>query len=470
MISPLPLFLIIFIEGYIVLSTELLAIRLLVPFTGNGTDTVSIIIAAILMPLAFGYYAGGLSKRPFIRERLLKNLTISSLILSFGMSYVFLNNAFYFTVDTLNITNRLYITALYSLVFLVYPVFLLGQTVPLIGNYFSRERLSVMAGRILFFSTMGSFLGAVFCTLVLMAFAGVHNATIVTVSCIVFLIFFLNKRRFSLFNAGAILSLGITFIFNSHWALASLNIIKDNMYNTISIRETAQGDARYMLLNRTAASAVHTDSDDPYFSYTRFIEENFLMPLTDHSDIKSILVLGAGGFTLGRMDTQNHYLYVDIDKDLKNAAENYLLQQKLSPNKTFKAIEARAFLNQTKDKYDVIVLDLYRDPVSVPEYLVTQEFFQNVKNHLKDGGVMVGNYFASPSFGDSYSIKLDNTLRSVFPNLNRQAVKPMNIWERSHDWSNIVYSAVNYSSVSTAIYSDDKNSSIYDKPTVLLGK
>ncbi len=55
------LFLIIFLEGYVVLSTELLAIRLLLPFTGSGTDTVSIIIAAILMPLAFGYFAGGLT-------------------------------------------------------------------------------------------------------------------------------------------------------------------------------------------------------------------------------------------------------------------------------------------------------------------------------------------------------------------------------------------------------------------------
>lgn len=53
------LFTLIILEGYVVLSSELIAIRLNLPFVGSGTDTISIIIAAILMPLAFGYHAGG---------------------------------------------------------------------------------------------------------------------------------------------------------------------------------------------------------------------------------------------------------------------------------------------------------------------------------------------------------------------------------------------------------------------------
>jgi len=57
------LFFIIFLEGYVVLSAELIAIRLTVPFVGSGTDTVSIIIAAVLMPLAVGYYVGGQYKK-----------------------------------------------------------------------------------------------------------------------------------------------------------------------------------------------------------------------------------------------------------------------------------------------------------------------------------------------------------------------------------------------------------------------
>ena len=47
------------IEGYAVLAVELIAIRQLTPYVGNATDTVAIVIAAVLLPLAFGYEAGG---------------------------------------------------------------------------------------------------------------------------------------------------------------------------------------------------------------------------------------------------------------------------------------------------------------------------------------------------------------------------------------------------------------------------
>ena len=55
----IPLFVVIVLEGYVVLATELLAIRQSIPYVGGGTDTVSIVIAAVLLPLALGYWAGG---------------------------------------------------------------------------------------------------------------------------------------------------------------------------------------------------------------------------------------------------------------------------------------------------------------------------------------------------------------------------------------------------------------------------
>ncbi|MGB0719517.1 MAG: hypothetical protein ACPGRX_03535, partial [Bdellovibrionales bacterium] len=89
------LFVIIVLEGYVVLSSELLAIRQSIPFVGSGTDTVSIIIAAVLMPLAFGYQAGGRFKPGFnengkyhsIRRKLITNILISMVILLGGLSY-----------------------------------------------------------------------------------------------------------------------------------------------------------------------------------------------------------------------------------------------------------------------------------------------------------------------------------------------------------------------------------------------
>jgi len=53
-------FTIILIEGFFTLSLELLVIRQIIPFVGNGTEVVAITISSVLLPLALGYYYGGI--------------------------------------------------------------------------------------------------------------------------------------------------------------------------------------------------------------------------------------------------------------------------------------------------------------------------------------------------------------------------------------------------------------------------
>lgn len=72
------LFLVILIEGYVVLATELLAIRTLIPFIGSGTETISIIISAVLLPLAFGYHVGGNAFKKTYAKAKVKNKKIYS--------------------------------------------------------------------------------------------------------------------------------------------------------------------------------------------------------------------------------------------------------------------------------------------------------------------------------------------------------------------------------------------------------
>jgi hypothetical protein len=115
------LFFIIFLEGYIVLSAELLAIRQTLPFVGSGTDTVSIIIAAVLMPLAFGYYAGG-QHRGRIRNKLVRNLLIAGAFLTVGLSYLVLTWFFATLTEGLEWKNRLLLITFYALLFIITPV------------------------------------------------------------------------------------------------------------------------------------------------------------------------------------------------------------------------------------------------------------------------------------------------------------------------------------------------------------
>ncbi len=67
-------------------------------------------------------------------------------------------------------------------------------------------------------------------------------------------------------------------------------------------------------------------------------------------------------------------------------------------------------------------MDAYSHRRTIPAHLITKEYFEDVKNHLKPRGIVVINIHASVVFRDNFSIKIDNTLREVFYPLVRQAL------------------------------------------------
>lgn len=469
------LFLIIFLEGYVVLSTELLAIRLTFPFVGSGTDTVSIIIAAVLMPLAIGYHSGG-KFRPrkekeggyfSIRHKLIANLLIATTFLTFGLSYYVINSFFEFLIEGLGWNNRLLITALYASIFIVTPVYLLGQTVPLISNYFFRSRISEAAGNILFFSTIGSFCGAIFSTLFFMNTVGVGHTATVSIICMALLVIFLSRKIFTPHALLASFFLASAMILNSDAMLSRLHIIHSNVYNTVQIFDVGKHKVvRHMQLNHAPSSIIFPDEPEtPIVHYRKFIENYFISEMKDWQKPGKILVLGAGGFTIGLHDQTNEYIFVDIDPDLKNITEEKFLERKLTPNKAFVAQPARAFLIQNGIKFDIIVMDIVGSITGAPEHLVTREFFAQIRNHLKDDGIVFINIFASVLFDDDYSRNLDNTIRSVFPHVSRQTITGANIWRSRQN----TYKAVLYYSrkdklpTKEVIYTDNLNRAALDK-------
>lgn len=464
------LFLVILIEGYVVLAAELLAIRQTIPFVGSGTDTVSIIIAAVLMPLACGYYVGGRYKSNIktyggslsIRQKLTKNIVIASLFLAFGLSFISVD-LFFLTLLQSGIDNRILLTTLYALVLIVTPVFLLGQTVPLVSNYFSSRKLSQITGKMLFTSTVGSFFGSVISTIILMRYVGVNNTVNVLFFLLTFLVFLLSKNKLSerpLLMVGIVVSM---LILNSTAMLGQANIVATNAYNTVTVKQDSTG--RYLGINGSNSSKIGVNGEK--YLYVEYIERHFLIPLmNDNIPPKNILVVGAAGFTFGLEDNHNQYTYVDIDPDIKKIAEEHFLPKKLGPNKKFKGEDIRAYMATNQLKYDLILLDAYSSVNSIPETLVTQNFFKKMKDSLADNGVLVTNFITSPNFNDSFSRRLDNTFRSVFPQYNRHVLSPEYnafLLDKTVE-ANVIYSYFKVADVdNTTIYTDNLNTTSFDR-------
>jgi hypothetical protein len=471
------LFLIILIEGYVVLACELLAIRQLIPFVGSGTETISIVISAVLLPLAIGYHWGGKAysrawqkhgkrgkKQLSIRKLLVRNILSAMGILTLGLSYLFME-MFFAVMITLGIEHRLPQTALYTGIFLVYPVFLLGQTVPLISNYFSRQRLSEITGKMLFFSTAGSFLGSVFSTIVLMTFIGVHYTVIVTLGLLTLLCLLLTNRKM-LYESFLCTVMFLTVYFlNNGDTFSQLHIVSNNAYNTIRVLDLPEEEAKVLNINQSTSSKIAKDRRN-MFDYLRYIQNHLIDGLPQDDAPHDILVIGAGGFTVGIDDTVNHYVFIDIDKDLKKVSEEHFLPEPLTPNKKFVAASAREFVRRDKNLYDLIILDAYTNIMSIPMEAVTRDFLVDVKKRLKPGGIVAANVIMNPTFRDKFSVRYHNTFTSVFPTFTRQVIGGMDAWgiAGNKKLNNVIYLYFNHDLVEDrTVYTDDKNTYSLDR-------
>jgi predicted membrane-bound spermidine synthase len=450
------------IEGYAVLAVELLAIRQLTPYVGNATDTVAIVIAAVLLPLAFGYEAGGRADfapgdEAGIRRRLTRNLLLASLVLSFGLSHPFLA-AFFQILDGIGLTHRLVQAAVHTSLFLVYPVYLMGQTIPLVAYCSTGASLPRSTGLMLFLSTFGSFLGSVVSTLVFMTFFGVHITVAFTLTLLVLLAGFIGwrtERRSKVALTASALGLYIVAV-NSPAVMGAYGIVSNNLYSEVRVVTNPAEDSRLLVINNSPSSKVAAHPEHR-FAYVKYIEQEVLKK-RDPSRPHRILVIGAGGFTIGLEDRINAYTYVDIDPALREVSEEHFLRQPLTPNKAFVPESARAFLRRNTQTYDVVVLDAYTNRLNLPPDLITREAFAAVRQAVGREGQVIMNIITSPVFADRFSRSIDATIRSVFPFVTRQILPQTQVGSVA----SVLYLARNLRTGTHDIYTDNRNRSFLD--------
>lgn len=467
------LFLIIFLEGYIVLSSELILIRLLTPFVGNSIEVICIIISAVLVPLSLGYYYGGKYKPVYskgkkitIRRKLRKNFSTSLIFLALGLTYIFAMIIFDIVFKKSGINSIVLSTSLYTSLFIVYPVYLLGQTIPLITNYLAKKNLSSATGKVLFFSTIGSFIGSSASTLIFMPFLGVNITVIVTLSLLVFCVILISRHKISYNNFVIFTLLSLAFAINSDDTLGKMDIILNDNHGLIKIHELNDGDNSKVISIDHSNSSKYTDNPSKEFPYIKWIHENLIDTLKDREGCPcDILSIGAGGFTLGKYDEINNYTYVDINHSLLEVFEKYLHKKPLEENKKFVNKAARNFVRNIDKKYDLIILDVYSNPRTVPPQLITENFFLTLKDILKDDGIIVFNSIETPDFSNRYGRKIRNSFAKALPNYSRQIIQNFNPWDGKPAMANTLYLYFKKTDkgMHEGIYTDNLNSYYLDR-------
>lgn len=433
----------VLIEGFVTVSVEVLTIRQLIPFVGNNVVVTSLIIGFFLLFLALGYQRGGyqLGDSQAILRR---NFLLAAALLGIGLCYPVIQ--FLFSFLTRLGFNELWVLAIYLLLITSPLVYLLGQTVPIAAHLFPGDQVGAISGRVLFISTIGSFLGSVMTTLLLMNWLGVGFTIFVDFVLLAGLIL-LVSTHFHGTLVILIVLMGVTYSLNVGYNRSAF--IADNKYGNYLVVERKTGGLD-LLVNNSYSSYLGPNGEN--FWYIETIRR-ILFDEAEFRD-RDILVLGAGGFTLSQPDDDNRFTYVDIDEAIKDIVAHHFNP---AIQGQFIAADARTFVMGQGPKYDAIVSDAYLNRISIPDYLLTVEHFRNLAGRLKKGGIAVFNFIINPFMSDDYSLRVDNTLRAVFnhcmavPRFYRNAA------------TNVVYACRNPTdNPDRSVYTDDLNAAGLD--------
>jgi spermidine synthase len=189
---------------------------------------------------------------------------------------------------------------------------------------------------------------------------------------------------------------------------------RESLYNNIFVFEKPPEIALTFGHNKKfyaeSIGNKHDDRDLPV-SYTRLMTVGLIYA----RELRSILEIGAGGgrtaWYLHRFLPDVRVTTVELDPVVVELSQKYFGVRN-EANFALEARDGRLFLAQSKERYDVILLDAYRGPF-VPFHLLTKEFYQIVRDHLADGGVVVQNVETTTMLFDS-AIK---TINAVFPQI-----------------------------------------------------
>src|SRR3954451_15793171 len=420
--------LLVFVVGTSTLGAEIAAARLMAPFFGDSTIVWANTIAIVLVALSIGYWFGGrlADRHPHLRGLCILVLA-ASLIL--GLVPIVATPFLSLSVEAFDsVSIGTFAGSLFGVLALVaVPVLMLGAVSPwaIRLKLHAVEDSGEVAGRMYAISTVGSLVGTFLAALLLIPLVGTQRT---------FLVFAL------VLALVAVLGLGVRWLPAPLLVAALLAIPPGTIKSSSTGRVIYEAETEYQYarvvqypdgvrrLELNEGQAIHS-TYHPGSALTGGYWDGLLVdPVAAlPQPPRRVAMLGTAAGTTARAYAA--YLpatrvdAVEIDGELLDIGRRFF---DLRPRPQLRTIteDARPFLRQAKDRYDVIMVDAYRQPY-IPFYLTTKEFFALARDRLQRGGVVAVNV-GHPEGSDKLERVLTATLRSVFPHVARDPMEPTN--------------------------------------------
>ena len=187
---------------------------------------------------------------------------------------------------------------------------------------------------------------------------------------------------------------------------------KQSEFQKVEVFETESSLGRVLTLDDLMMT---TEGDE--FHYHEMIAH---IPMMNHKNPESVLVIGGGdGGTIREVlkhKTVKKVVLCEIDGMVIDACKEFLptISCELdNPKVEILVQDAIEYIKDKKNEFDIVLIDS-TDPMGPGEGLFTDEFYTNVKNSLKDGGIMVAQ--SESPFAQAESVKkMYVQLKKVFP-------------------------------------------------------
>jgi spermidine synthase len=403
-------------------STEICASRLLAPYFGASTVVWANVIGLILAALSIGYWLGGrvADRHPY--PQVLGGIVLAAGALIAVIPFV-AQPLLDLTVRGLNNVSSGAVVGSFigSLVLFAPPVVLLGMVAPF-AIRLSVTEIAVagaVAGRLYALSTVGSIIGVFVPAILAIELYGTQRTLVATAVVVALGGSLLLRRRWVVAPVAlaAVLAVPVGIV----KPVAGLLYEKDSQYQFVQVVQ--KGPVRDLYLNE--GIAVHSE----WRAHTVLTGDEWDMFLTVPPllgrPVRSVAILGNAGGTTARaygvFYPSARIDGVELDPTVTAAARRYMGLGRIRRLHVVTA-DARPFLQRTHDRFDLILVDAYRQPY-VPFYLATQQFFRLVRSRLRPGGIVALNVATVP--GDHrLADGIAGTLRTEFPQvLTWQALK-----------------------------------------------
>jgi spermidine synthase len=414
------------VVGAASLGAEIAAARLLAPWFGASTIVWANTIATVLVALSAGYWVGGrLADRDPTLEGLSRLVLCAAGLLALVpfVAAPFLR----ISVQALDsVEAGAFVGSLFAVLVLVAtPVLLLGAVAPYAVRLSVQtvEEAGRVTGRLYAISTLGSLVGTFLSALLLIPLVGTRRTFVAFALALALVAVPALRRRFKLAPVGVALLLAIPV--GTVKATGDARVIwdRETEYQYARVVEDPDGERR---LELNEGEAVHSVYRRGEWLTGDYWDEMLALPLATGQAPRSVAILGNAAGTTAR--AYGHYFPrarvdgVEIDRALTDVGRS--LFDLRGPNLHLHTADARPFLRRSRTRWDVIVVDAYRQPY-IPFYLATREFFGEVRDHLTPRGVVLINV-GHPRDSDRLEKVLSATMGEVFATVLRDPVKSTN--------------------------------------------